>query len=86
MVRDQEIELIKSIPKEKIADFVFMHLRDMWAVDGLYFIRIEKKYGTKIATEIDKFVWEVMVKFKFFQCNMKIFFCHLFMFKLIFLH
>jgi hypothetical protein len=62
MVRDRDIELIKSISKEKIADFVFMHLRDMWAVDGLYFIGIEKKYGTKVATEIDKFVWEVMGK------------------------
>jgi hypothetical protein len=34
----------------------------MWSVDGLYFLEIEKKYGTKIATEIDKNVWMIMGK------------------------
>jgi hypothetical protein len=62
MVRDKDVELIKSIPQDKIADFIFMHLRDMWTVDGLYYIGIEKKYGTEIATKIDRFVWEIMGK------------------------
>jgi len=39
-----------------------MHLRDMWSVDGLYYIFIEEEYGTEIATEIDRKVWEVMGK------------------------
>lgn len=39
-----------------------MHLRDMWAVDGLYYLFIEEKYGTEVATEIDRRVWEVMGK------------------------
>ena len=34
----------------------------MWAVDGFYYLFIEEKYGTKIATEIDRKVWEVMGK------------------------
>ena len=34
----------------------------MWAVDGLYYLEIEDKYGTKPATEIDRKVWEVMGK------------------------
>jgi len=54
--------IIEEIPKEKIADFVFMHLRDMWAVDGLYYLGIEDRYGTEVATEIDQFVWAVMGK------------------------
>ena len=62
MNRQKDKEIIDAIPKEKISDFIFMHLRDMWAVDGLYYISIEKKYGTKVATEIDCFVWEVMGK------------------------
>jgi len=62
MSREKEKELIKSIPEEKLADFVFMHLRDMWAVDGFYYLFIEEKYGTEIATDIDKKVWEVMGK------------------------
>ncbi len=39
-----------------------MHLRNMWTVDGLYYLFIEEKYGTKEATEIDRKVWEIMGK------------------------
>lgn len=39
-----------------------MHLRDMWAVDGLYYLGIEEHWGTEAATEIDRKVWEVMGK------------------------
>ena len=62
MEREGDRELIKDIPKEKLADYIFMHLRNMWAVDGLYYLGIEEKYGTKVATEIDAFVWRVMGK------------------------
>ena len=54
--------MIQEIPKEKIADFVFMHLRNLWAVDGLYYLGIEEKFGTDAATDIDRKVWEVMGK------------------------
>ena len=60
--RENEKNLIKSIPSDKLADFVFMHLRNMWAVDGLYYLFIEEKFGIKDATEIDKKVWEIMGK------------------------
>ena len=62
MKRENDRKIIESIPKEKLADFVFMQLRDMWAVDGLYYMGIEKKFGTEEATEIDRFVWEIMGK------------------------
>jgi hypothetical protein len=60
--REKEVELIKKIPKDKLAEFIFMHLRNMWAVDGFYYLFIEEKYGTEIATEIDRKVWEIMGK------------------------
>ncbi|MCK4348944.1 MAG: hypothetical protein KAW47_10040 [Thermoplasmatales archaeon] len=62
MSRTADRKLIEEIPKEKLADFIFMHLRDMWAVDGLYYLGIEKEFGTESATEIDRKVWEVMGK------------------------
>ncbi len=62
MGREEDRKLIEQIPKEKLADFVFMHLRDMWAVDGFYYLFIEEAYGTAVATEIDRRVWEVMGK------------------------
>lgn len=39
-----------------------MNLRNMWTVDGLYYLFIEEKYGTKEATEIDRKIWEIMGK------------------------
>jgi len=60
--REKEKQLINDIPEDKLADFIFMHLRNMWAVDGFYYLFIEEKYGTKIATDIDRHVWEVMGK------------------------
>jgi hypothetical protein len=60
--RKDDIKLINEIPDEKLADFILMHLRNMWTVDGLYFLFIEEKDGTKQATEIDTKVWEIMGK------------------------
>ena len=60
MGRDEDRKLIEDIPKEKITDFIFLHLRNMWTVDGLYYLGIEEEQGTETATEIDKRVWEVM--------------------------
>ena len=62
MSREKDSKIIADIPEEKIADFVFMHLRDMWAVDGLYYLGIEEEFGTEAATEIDRRVWAVMGK------------------------
>ena len=62
MSRETDKKIISDIPKEKIADYIFMHLRNMWAVDGLYYLGIEEKMNTETATEIDRRVWEVMGK------------------------
>lgn len=62
MGREKDKKLLSKIPKQKIDDFIFLHLRNLWAVDGLYFLGIEEKFGTETATEIDQKVWEVMGK------------------------
>ena len=62
MGREEDKKLLSEIPKDKIADFIFLHLRSLWAADGLYYLGIEEAYGTKAATEIDRKVWEVMGK------------------------
>jgi hypothetical protein len=62
MAREIDRKLIQNIPKEQLADFIFLHLRNMWAVDGLYYLGIEEEYGTEAATEIDRKVWELMGK------------------------
>jgi hypothetical protein len=60
--RKEDKKLIEEIPKEKISDFIFLHLRNMWAVDGLYYLNIEEEFGMESATEIDRKVWAVMGK------------------------
>jgi hypothetical protein len=53
---------ILSNPKEKIKDLLLMHIRNVWTEDGLYFLGIEKRFGTAAAIEIDREVWAVMGK------------------------
>jgi len=60
--RDEDRKLLSALPKKTIPDFIFLHLRDLWAVDGLYFLGIEEQFGTAAATAIDQKVWEIMGK------------------------
>lgn len=60
--RTEDIELLRELDGGQYAELTFMHLRNMWAVDGLYYLGIEKRFGTEAATEIDAEVWAVMGK------------------------
>lgn len=62
MSRDTDVKLLQNLPKEKLPEYVLLQLRNLWAVDGLYFLGIEKQFGTDTATKIDAQVWEVMGK------------------------
>lgn len=62
MSRNDDVKLLSLLPKEKISDYLFMQLRNLWAADGLYFLGIEELYGTEVATKIDAQVWAVMGK------------------------
>jgi hypothetical protein len=62
MSQEQDKTLISALPKEKLLPYLFLQLRNLWTVDGLYYLGIEERYGTEIATEIDAQVWSVMGK------------------------
>ena len=62
MSRNDDVTILSELPKEKIPDYIFMLLRSLWAIDGLYFLGIEQLYGTDVATQIDANVWTVMGK------------------------
>jgi hypothetical protein len=57
-VKDRQ--MLVSMPAEKLLDYLFLQIRNLWRVDGLYFLGIEKKFGTEAATKIDARVWEAM--------------------------
>jgi hypothetical protein len=58
--REIDIGWLKSLTENQLKDLFFVHIRDMWAVDGLYFLGIESRFGTESAIEIDRQVWESM--------------------------
>ncbi len=56
----EDRDTLKKMATEKRLDYLFLQIRNLWRVDGLYFLGIEKKFGTEAATEIDAGVWEMM--------------------------
>jgi hypothetical protein len=58
----EDREILKGMPVEKLLDFFFLQIRNLWRVDGLYFLGIEKGFGTEAAMGIDAGVWEVMAQ------------------------
>ena len=56
----EDRRMLSSIPKEELLNYLFLQVRNLWRVDGLYFLGIEKKFGTDAAPEIDAGVWETM--------------------------
>jgi hypothetical protein len=60
--REFDWDHLMDIPKDKLINLLFLHIRDIWSVDGLYYQEIESRFGTELATEIDMDVWGVMGK------------------------
>jgi hypothetical protein len=58
----EDREMTAKISMEKLLDFFFLQVRNLWRVDGLYFLGIEEKFGTQAATEIDAGAWQIMAK------------------------
>jgi len=58
----QDRKMLSSMPKEKLLDLFLLHVKNLWRIDGLYFLGIEEKFGTKAATEIDANCWKLMGK------------------------
>ncbi len=55
-------DFLMNFSKEDLVNLFLVQVRNIWSVDGLYFLGIEDKWGTKEATSIDRQVWKVMAK------------------------
>lgn len=55
-------EMLLKMPVDKLLDLFFLHIRNLWRVDGLYFQGIEKNFGTEAATKIDANCWKILAK------------------------
>jgi len=58
----EDREMLIKMPIENLLDFFFLQIRNLWRVDGLYFLGIEKEFGTEAATEIDARAWKIMAQ------------------------
>jgi len=59
---EEDRKMLSSIRKEKLFDLFLLHIKNLWRIDGLYFLGIEEKFGTNAATEIDANCWKLMGK------------------------
>ena len=53
--RKQDTEMLRVHRPERLMDLFFTHIRNVWRVDGLYFLGIEEKFGTQAATDVDMY-------------------------------
>ncbi|MFW9805933.1 MAG: DUF6125 family protein [Candidatus Thorarchaeota archaeon] len=51
--------MIESLPKEQLLKLIDTYAKAWQAMDGAYFLALEKKYGMEIAIEMDKEAWKV---------------------------
>ncbi len=58
----ENLTMIRDMPKEKLIELFFLQIKNIWRVDGLYFLGIEEEFGTEAATNIDAKCWEIMGK------------------------
>ena len=56
----EDRESLSRMAREDLLDSYFLQVRNIWRVDGLYFLGIERRLGTEAATDIDAEVWKAM--------------------------
>ncbi len=59
---EKDLEMLDKMPKAKLLELFFLHIKNLWRVDGLYFLGIEEKFSTDEATEIDARCWQIIGK------------------------
>ena len=55
-------DLLSKLEKEQLLDLLYLQIRNIWRVDGLYFLGIERHFGTEPAATIDEDCWKTMGK------------------------
>ncbi len=58
----EDRKMLAEMSIEELIDYFFLQIRNLWRVDGLYFLGIEKNFDTEAATRIDSEVWQTMAQ------------------------
>lgn len=59
-ISDEDRDMLEALPRDKLIEIMMFNNRNIWRVDGLYFLGIENRFGTEAAAEIDAEVWNAM--------------------------
>jgi len=59
---EEDLQRMVSLPGDTLKQLLATMIRNLWRVDGLYFLGIEKRFGTEAATEIDAQCWASMAE------------------------
>jgi hypothetical protein len=59
---DVDRDLFAEMDRERLLTYLNMQIRNIWRVDGLYFLGIEKRHGMDEATAVDAECWRYMGK------------------------
>ncbi len=59
---DKQIKMLRKLDKEDLIKLLLLQVRNVWRVDGLYFLGIEERFGVEAATEIDRNTWRTLAK------------------------
>lgn len=51
--------MIDDLPKEQLLKIIDVYAKAWQAIDGAYFLALEKKYGMDVAIEMDKEAWKI---------------------------
>ena len=51
---------LSRLSRKRLLDLFRLQIRNIWRVDGLYFLGIEKEFGTRAAARIDEECWRTM--------------------------
>ena len=51
--------MIRNLPKSQLLKLIDTYAKAWQAMDGAYFLALEKKYGIDVAMEMDKEAWKV---------------------------
>ena len=51
---------LSRLSRKRLLDLFHFQVRNIWRVDGLYFLGIEKEFGTSAASKIDEGCWKAM--------------------------
>lgn len=60
--RNDDIMMLSSLNEWELVDLLLFNIKNLWRVDGLYFLGIEEKFGMEAATSIDVNCWQYLAE------------------------